>query len=112
MAAAEASNEAVRLKKFFIELGVFPSMHDPVNILCDNMGAIANTKDPRMPSVAKHIPRRYHVIREHVQNGKVKVSKVDMDLNAADPLTKPLLREKHEQHREAIGVRVLPDVNM
>ena len=65
-----------------------------------------------MHSVAKHIPRRYHVVREYVQDGKVKVSKVHTDLNAADPLTKPLPREKHEQHREAIGVRVLPGVNL
>jgi len=112
MAATEASNEAVWLREFVIELSVFPSMRDPVNILCDNTGAIANAKDPRNHSVAKHIPRRYHAIREHVQNGKVKVSKVDTDLNCADPLTKPLLREKHEQHREVIEVRVLPGVNM
>lgn len=112
MAAAEASNEAVWLREFVIELGVFPSMRDPVNILCDNTGAIANAKDPRNHSVAKHIPQRYHVIREHVQNGKVKVSKVDTDLNAADPLTKPLPQEKFDQHREAIGVRVMPGVIM
>ena len=33
MAAAEASNEAVWLREFVIELGVFPSMRDPVNII-------------------------------------------------------------------------------
>ena len=98
MAAAEASNEAVWLREFVIELGVFPSMRDPVNILCDNTGAIANAKDPRNHSTAKHIPRRYHVIREHVQNGKVKVSKVDTDLNCADPLTKPLPGDKFDFH--------------
>src|SRR3954467_4009530 len=111
MTAAEAANEAVWLMEFVTELGVFPSMRDPVNILCDNTGAIANAKDPRNHSVAKHIPRRYHVIREHVQNGKVKVSKVDTDLNSADPLTKPLPQEKIYQHREAIGVRVIPGCN-
>ena len=63
MAAAEAANEAVWLREFVTELGVFPSMRDPVNILCDNTGAITNAKDPRNHSVAKHIPRRYHVIR-------------------------------------------------
>src|SRR3954452_23072396 len=47
MAAAEEANEAVWLREFFTELGVFPSMRDPVNILCDNTGGIANAKDPR-----------------------------------------------------------------
>jgi hypothetical protein len=35
MAAAEAANEGVWLRKFAIELGVFPSMRDPVNIFYD-----------------------------------------------------------------------------
>ena len=44
IAATEAANEAVWLRKFVIELGVFPGMQDPVNIYCDNTGAIANAK--------------------------------------------------------------------
>jgi hypothetical protein len=44
MAASDVANEAVWLKKFVIELGVFPSAPDPVEILCDNTGAIANAK--------------------------------------------------------------------
>ena len=50
MAAAEASNEAVWLREFVTELGVFPSMRDPVNILCDNTGAIADRKSTRLNS--------------------------------------------------------------
>jgi hypothetical protein len=42
--AFEAANEGVRLRKFVIELGVFPSMGDPVDILCDNTAAITNTR--------------------------------------------------------------------
>jgi hypothetical protein len=42
--ASEAANEGVRLRKFVIELGVFPSMGDPVDILCDNTAAITNTR--------------------------------------------------------------------
>jgi hypothetical protein len=40
MAASKAANEGVRLRKFVIDLGVFPSMSDPVDILCDNMVVI------------------------------------------------------------------------
>ena len=36
VAAAEAANEAVWLRKFVKQLSVFPSARDPVTILCDN----------------------------------------------------------------------------
>jgi hypothetical protein len=36
MDAAKAANEGVWLRKFAIELGVFPNMRDHVNIFCDN----------------------------------------------------------------------------
>jgi len=107
MAAGDAANEAVWLRKFVIELGVFPSASDPVEILCDNTGAIANAKEPRSHSTAKHILRRYHVIRDYVKNGGIRICKVHTDLNVADPMTKPLPRAKHDQHQEAMGVRLL-----
>ena len=111
IATVDATNEVVWLRKFVIELGVFPSMRDPVNIFCDNTGAIANAKEPRTHSVAKHITRRYHVIRQYVREGDIKICKIHTDLNVADPLTKPLPQAKHEQHQDAIGVRFLPNVN-
>jgi hypothetical protein len=55
MAASEMASEGVRLRKFVIELGVFPSMDDPVDILCDNTAAIVNTKELRAHFVVKHI---------------------------------------------------------
>ena len=59
IAACEASNEALWLKKFVIELGVFPSYTDPVGIFCDN------AKEPRTHSTAKHILRKFHVTRDY-----------------------------------------------
>ena len=111
IAGPEAANEVVWLRKFIIELGVFPVMRDPINIYCDNTGAIANAKEPRSHSTAKHIHRRFHVIRQYIKEGEIKIGKVHTDLNMADPLTKPLPREKHDQHQGAMGVRFLPDVN-
>ena len=111
IAASEAANEAAWLRKFVIEPGVFPSMQDHVSIYCDNTGAIANAKEPRSHSTAKHILRRYHVIREFFQEGDIKICKVHTDLNVANPLTKPLPQAKHDQHKHAMGVRSLPNVN-
>jgi hypothetical protein len=64
VAASEAASEGVRLCKFVIELGVFSSMGNPMDILCNNTASIANTKELRAHSVVKHILQHYHVIRE------------------------------------------------
>ncbi|WP_216071954.1 Ty1/Copia family ribonuclease HI, partial [Acinetobacter baumannii] len=109
IAASEAAKEAVWLKKFITELGVVPSILDPVELFCDNTGAIAQAKEPRSHQRSKHILRRYHLIREIVERGDVKVSKIPTEDNVADPLTKPLARAKHEKHVRSMGLRIMPD---
>ncbi|KAL8149711.1 hypothetical protein AgCh_006649 [Apium graveolens] len=48
IAASEAAKEAVWIRKFITGLGVVPSITDPVDLYCDNNGAIAQAKEPRM----------------------------------------------------------------
>ena len=107
IAASEASKEGVWIKKFVTELGVVPSALDPMELYCDNSGAVAQAKEPRSHQKSKHIERRFHIIRDFVGRGDIKICKIHTDLNVSDPLTKPLPRAKHEQHRTAIGVRSL-----
>ena len=107
IAASEAAQEAIWMKEFIIELGVVPSALDPLTIYCDNTGAIANAQEPRSHKKMKHVKLRFHSIREYVQEGDIKICKVHTDLNVADPLTKPLLRAKHDQHQNAMGVRYI-----
>ena len=40
IAASEAAKEAVWIKKFINGLGVVPSISNPVDLFCDNNGAI------------------------------------------------------------------------
>ena len=46
-AASDAIKEVVWLQKFITELGVTPSIDDPVLLYCDNSSAIAQTKEPK-----------------------------------------------------------------
>ena len=46
VAASEASKEAVWIKQFLEDLGVVPSALDPVEIYCDNSGAVAQAREP------------------------------------------------------------------
>src|SRR3954468_22444747 len=95
------------MKEFIMELGDVPSALDPMDIYCGNMDAIANAQEPRSHKKPKHIKLSFHAIREHVQDGEIKICKVHTDLNVADPLTKPLPRAKHDQHETAMGVRYI-----
>ena len=47
IAAFDATNEAVWIKKFINELGVVPSIVSPIPLYCDTNGAIAQAKEPR-----------------------------------------------------------------
>ena len=69
IAASEAAKEACWMKKFMIELGVVPGADGPVELLCDNTGAIAQTKEPRAHHKSKHVLRKYHLVREMFDRG-------------------------------------------
>ena len=109
IAASEAAKEVVWMKKFFTELGVVPGIADPIPLLCDNNGAIAQAKEPRSHQKSKHILRRFHLIREIIERGEIKIQKVDTKDNIADPFTKALSQKVFESHFSKMGVRRVAD---
>jgi hypothetical protein len=107
IAASEAAKEVVWIKNFVSESDVVPSAFSLVDLYCDNSGAIAQSKEPRSHQNTKHILQRYHLNREIIERGDVKICKVHTDSNVADPLTKPLSQAKHEAHTRSMGIRYL-----
>src|SRR3954468_22300926 len=107
MAASEAAHEAIWMKEFITDLGVIPNASGPINLFCDNTGAIALAKEPRFHKKTRHIKRRFNSIHENVQDGDIEICKVHTDLNVADLLTKPLPKAKHDQHQNSMGVRFI-----
>ena len=93
IAVSDTAKEVVWLKKLIIDLGVVPTISDPIPLLCDNNGAIAQAKEPRSHQKSKHILRRFHLIREIVARRDVVVERVSSADNVTDPLTKPLAQE-------------------
>jgi hypothetical protein len=88
IAASEAA-QGVWMKEFISDLGVIPSASGPMTLFCDNTGAIAIAKESRFHKRTKHIKRRFNSIHNYVKDGDIELCKVHMDLNVADPLTKP-----------------------
>ena len=92
------------MKKFITNLGVIPTISNPIPILCDNNGAIAQAKEPRSHQKSKHFLRRFHLIREIVARGDLVVERVPLKDNVADPLTKTLAQEVFERHCTTMGL--------
>ena len=107
--ASDAAKEAVWIKNFVFRLGVVPSITNPVDVYCDNNGAIAQAKEPRSHQRSKHILGRFHLICEIIEKGDVKICRVHSDDNVVDPLTKPLPQSKHDSHTRSIGIRFISD---
>lgn len=76
-----------------------PSKEESVPLLCDNNGAIAQAKEPRSHQKSKHILRRYHLIREIIERGDVKIEKVDGKRNTTIPFTKALGTKEFDKHK-------------
>ncbi len=104
MAALEVAKEGVWMKQFMTDLGVVPSARNPITLLCDNTGAIALAKELRFHKKTRHIKRCFNLICDYVEGEDVNICKVHMDLNAGDPLTKPLPLAKRDQHQNCMGV--------
>ncbi|GJT02384.1 retrotransposon protein, putative, ty1-copia subclass [Tanacetum coccineum] len=105
IAASEAAMTAIWIRKFIFWLGIVPSIDRPMDMYCDNTGAITIADEPGVQKGAKHFRRKYHFIREVIQEGDIRILKVHTDNNLADPFTKPMPCAKHVEHARSIGLR-------
>ena len=62
----------------------------PANVFCDNQGVVKNTSIPESTLSKKHNSINYHVVREAVAAGILRVAKEDTETNLADVLTNHL----------------------
>ena len=103
MAATEAAKQAILLQELLSE--AIGETSKRVVIKVDNKSAIALTKNPVFHGRSKHIHRRFHFIREYVENELVEVKHIPGSEQKADILTKSLGRNKFQEMRELIGVQ-------
>jgi hypothetical protein len=94
--SCKAPKEVIWIINFVSELVVVPSASSPMDLYCDNSGAIAQAKEPRSHKKSKHVLQCYHLIHEIINQDDVKVCKVHTNQYVADSLTKPPPQPKHE----------------
>ena len=80
----------------------------PIVINCDNTSAINMSKNPIMHSKTKHIPIKYHYLREHVSQKVVKIEYIGTKEYIANLFTKPLPKEAFKRLRQKLGVNSSP----
>nr|GEW94275.1 hypothetical protein [Tanacetum cinerariifolium] len=99
-------NGVIRFRKWWKlnRRGVVPSNKRPMEILCDNEPVIAIANDPRILKGARHFHRKYHYIREVIQECKNVLNKAHTNDNVADSFTKPMSCDNNYEHAMAIGI--------
>ena len=104
---AVASYEISYLRKLLTDLTATPLVDlKPTLLYGDNMGAIATATNPdgdKTPRT-RHIDIRYHVTREALANGALRLRYVRTADMTADILTKILPREAHGRHMKTMGL--------
>jgi hypothetical protein len=69
---------------------------EPIPIYCDNTSTISISKNPVMHSKTKHIPIKYHFLREHVVENNIRAEYVGTKEQVAYIFTKLLPQESFE----------------
>ena len=87
------------MKKFITKLRVVSFLDGPILLYCDSTGAIAQAKELKSHHKIKHILRCYHLVREIMDRGDIKLKKIDEKENLADPFTKALGIKEFDDHK-------------
>ena len=103
MAATEAAKQAIWLQELLSEAVGKESKSVVVKV--DNKYAIALSKNPVFHGRSKHIHKRFHFIRECVENEQIEVEHIPGSEQKANILTKSLGRIKFKEMCDLIGVK-------
>ena len=90
-AAMEARKELIWMRDFLSELGM---KQEKFLLHCDNQSSIHLAKNVAYHPRTKHIQRRYHWLRERVDENEFALENIHTDDNGLDMLTKILSMEK------------------
>jgi hypothetical protein len=61
-----------------------------VPLMCDNTSVILVVKSPVLHKKMRHVERRHHFLRDHVEKGDIEMRYIDTERQLADIFTKPL----------------------
>eukprot|EP00253_Pinus_taeda_P028421 PITA_28421 len=110
VAATTVACQAVWMRRMLRSLA--QELAKATSIFCDNISAIALSKNSVFHKRTKHIDTRFHYIRELVNNGEIVLEHCRTHKQVADILTKPLDQKSFEFLRKCLGMTECPAVEM
>jgi hypothetical protein len=75
-----------------------------VPLMCDNTCAISVAKSSVFHKKMRHVERRHHFLRDHVEKGDIEMMYIDNERQLADIFTKSLDSSQFADLRGEIGV--------
>jgi hypothetical protein len=75
-----------------------------VSLMCDNTSAISVAKNPVFYKKMRHVERRHHFLRDHVEKGDIEMKYIDTERQLADIFTIPLDSSRFADLWGEIGV--------
>jgi hypothetical protein len=82
----------------------FRVIFERVLLMCDNTSAISVAKNLVFHKRMRHLERRHHFLRDHVEKGDIEMRYIDTERQLADIFTKPLDASRFAALWEEIGV--------
>eukprot|EP00253_Pinus_taeda_P016172 PITA_16172 len=99
---AACCTQVLWMKKTLQDLQI--KFDEPIPIFCNNTNIISISKNPVMHSKTKHIPIKYHFVREKVAENNIKLEYLGTKEQIADIFAKPLARESFEYLFQKLGI--------
>ena len=94
------------MKQTLIDIEV--EYDEPIPIYCDNTSSISISKNPVMHYKMKHIPIKYHFLREQIAEKNIRVEYVGTKEQVVDIFIKSLAREAFKYLRQRLRVISTP----
>ena len=103
IALSFAVREGLWLRKLMAETFLQPAK-EPLDIRVDNQDSIALASNDLISERSKHIGIKYHLVKDVVRSGEIRVQYIPTAEMTAEVLTKLLSASRHDTNRASLGI--------
>jgi hypothetical protein len=79
-------------------------MSSSVPLMCDNTSVTSVAKNPVFHKRMRHLERRHHFLRDHVEKGDIEMRYIDTERQLTNIFIKPLVASRFADLRREIGI--------